>query len=428
MKTIDDVNRHIIYAYCSKNDGCIKYIGQRSGSLAKRAGKNGSGYYSQHVYEWITEIGWENIEEIILESNLSQNDANVKETYYIKLYNTIYPNGYNMDYGGHSNSCHSTERSVIQFFNGNIVNVFRNVTQAAQAIGISPTTLDKYCKTEKVLDGYKFTYRSIEPDIFNILVLNNNITCLHDAKNKICKKWTNEEISYIKSSYIFRTEEEIANNINRTVGAVKDKIRELGIKRTQYWSDDECKLLIDKYNSDRENIYLFFPDRSESAIKHKALKLGLIDSKKWTQEMDEIIRMYYPLEGGNVYKRIKGKSKYACQIRASMLGVKVTDWNDLKKSLLITLCNEKSNLKDIAKELRISVPTLKIKMHEFGISKVERNVSSKYKFVYYDKSREKWRIKFPKEINCKSKQFDKEMDAALFCKNICDNNGIAYSI
>ena len=50
--------------------------------------------------------------------------------------------------------------------------------------------------------------------------------------------------------------------------------------------------------------------------------------------MDEIIRMYYPLEGGNVYKRIKGKSKYACQTRASMLGVKVTDWNDLKKKFI----------------------------------------------------------------------------------------------
>ena len=89
MKTIDSVNRHTIYAYRSKNDGCIKYVGQRSGSLSKRANKDGSGYYGQHVYNWIVETGWENIEEIILENNLSQSDANVKETYYIKLYNTI---------------------------------------------------------------------------------------------------------------------------------------------------------------------------------------------------------------------------------------------------------------------------------------------------------------------------------------------------
>lgn len=422
MNATDRYKRHTIYAYKERGKQ-IMYIGQRCGSLSKRAGKDGIGYRGQYVWEWISKVGWDNIEEIILEKNLSQSEANEQERHYIKLYNTIYPNGFNMDQGGHANSSLSTERCVVQLYKNDIVNVFRNVTQAAFVFDISPTTLDKYCKNKKMCEKYQFEYRKIDPDIYDILELHNDKRFCN-IELEVHRKWNDYEIAYIKSSYEILSIEEMSHELQRSGSSIISKLRELGCNNSNYWSDDECELLIEKYENDKENILEYFPNRSERAINAKALRLGLIKTKKWTEEMDEIIRIYYPIEGADVCKRLPNKSKSACYNRARILGVKITDWNDRKKSLLIQLCDENNNYKNIAKKMRVSVPTLKLKMNEYGISKKEKNFTSKYKYVYFDKSRNVYRTKLPKGIP--SKQFQHEIEAALFCKDTCTSLGLEY--
>lgn len=51
-------------------------------------------------YRAIQKYGWENIKHEILERNLSYDEANKKEIEYIKLYNSLAPNGYNLTKGG----------------------------------------------------------------------------------------------------------------------------------------------------------------------------------------------------------------------------------------------------------------------------------------------------------------------------------------
>lgn len=64
-----------------------------------RFGKNGK-EYEHYIGKAIKKYGWENVTHIILESGLTQDQANEKEKIYIKQFNTQVPNGYNITAGG----------------------------------------------------------------------------------------------------------------------------------------------------------------------------------------------------------------------------------------------------------------------------------------------------------------------------------------
>lgn len=64
----------------------------------------GHGYKNcPRFYSAIVSYGWSNFEHIILENNLTSDEANEKEQYYIKKYNSQNPDlGYNLTEGGSS--------------------------------------------------------------------------------------------------------------------------------------------------------------------------------------------------------------------------------------------------------------------------------------------------------------------------------------
>ena len=64
----------------------------------------GNGYKNcPRFYSAIVSYGWSNFEHIILENNLTSDEANEKEQYYIKKYNSQNPDlGYNLTEGGSS--------------------------------------------------------------------------------------------------------------------------------------------------------------------------------------------------------------------------------------------------------------------------------------------------------------------------------------
>ena len=313
---------------------------------------------------------------------------------------------------------------------GKIINVFRNKTEAGDAIGLSPTTITKYCTKNLKCGEYDLEFREIDEDIFNALVIHNDEGQYKTLKSNVCNNWTNQEIEYIKIMYKKITVQEISDNLNRSIKSVRGKMRRMKLKPYKkdyseiYWTENDCKLLIEKYNTE-DDIVKYFPNRSKESIHAKALKLGLIPSRIWTEEMDEIIKKYYPIERSNVYKRLPGKSKQACMQRARKLNIGAYDWNDLKIALLIKLCANNTNYKVIAKELGISVHSLMPKIEELGLKKLDPYTSN-YLYVYYDKSRNAWRTKLPNKLT--NKQFDDEINAAIYCKEQCEKNNIEYPI
>ena len=95
-------NTYSVYKHVNKINGKI-YVGQTSFlNVERRWGKNGSLYsHCTYFYAAIQKYGWDNFEHIILERNLTAEEAEEKEKYYIKLYqsnNMKY--GYNLTSGG----------------------------------------------------------------------------------------------------------------------------------------------------------------------------------------------------------------------------------------------------------------------------------------------------------------------------------------
>ena len=86
-----------------------KYIGQTCQDLDDRW-QNGNGY-KRNPYFWnaIQKYGWDNFEHEVLASNLTIEEANAMEEYYIALFDTMNKEyGYNMQSGG-KNKLHIAE-------------------------------------------------------------------------------------------------------------------------------------------------------------------------------------------------------------------------------------------------------------------------------------------------------------------------------
>lgn len=100
---------YTVYMHKNKINNKI-YIGQTSLFPPEKRWKNGQGYNTQMFFKAILKYGWDNFDHIILETNLTQDEANEREKYYIKLYNTTNSNyGYNCTNGGSNFSTLSKE-------------------------------------------------------------------------------------------------------------------------------------------------------------------------------------------------------------------------------------------------------------------------------------------------------------------------------
>ena len=85
-----------------------KYIGiAHQDKIQKRWGSGGCGYFNNRqpaIERAIKKYGWDNVQHVILEKNLSREKSKIKETHYISQYNTYGSDGYNLTPGGDDNT------------------------------------------------------------------------------------------------------------------------------------------------------------------------------------------------------------------------------------------------------------------------------------------------------------------------------------
>ena len=122
----------------------------------ERRWQSGNGYNTQQ-YFWraIQKYGWDNIIHIVLESNLTHDEACEKEKYYIQKFHTNNREyGYNITSGGDSGR--DIVNPVIQYYFGEIVNCFESLRCASNLLGICGTTIRNYATNKTVISGYTF--------------------------------------------------------------------------------------------------------------------------------------------------------------------------------------------------------------------------------------------------------------------------------
>ena len=107
------MNNYIIYIHKNKVNGKI-YVGQTCQQPNERW-RNGFGYIQcPKFWKAIVKYGWDNFEHIILETDLTLEQANEKERYYIQYYNSNSKEGYNCDIGGNNQHMSEEHKQHIQ--------------------------------------------------------------------------------------------------------------------------------------------------------------------------------------------------------------------------------------------------------------------------------------------------------------------------
>ena len=167
-------NNYKIYAHINKINGKI-YIGQTKQSVKDRWGSDGRRYKGQPFYNAIQKYGWDNFEHKILLENLTAEQANYYEQFFIKKYNAHNKNfGYNATDGGVSNTLTQQQRdrrrelNYEMWQNGafkEIINTpvycvelqqsFESAIQAEQQLGINNSSIQKVCKHQLNYSGIK---------------------------------------------------------------------------------------------------------------------------------------------------------------------------------------------------------------------------------------------------------------------------------
>lgn len=133
------MENYCIYKHIAPN-GKI-YIGQTNNTKHRWFPSNYVN--STYFYRAIQKYGWENFQHIVIEDNLTLEEANIREQYYIELYeSTNYKNGYNLRLGGenggtkvvYSEDFKKRYKQVHQYdLEGNYVASWDNITQAARS-------------------------------------------------------------------------------------------------------------------------------------------------------------------------------------------------------------------------------------------------------------------------------------------------------
>ena len=119
---------------------------------------------------------------------------NKKEIFYIKQYNTLKPNGYNMTKGGVLLPNTYEMKPVCNYdLERNFVKEFESVTDAARYYGISQADISHCCKREKVkiVKGFIWRFKGDDYDVKTI-ELNTHVICQYDLYGNLLNKYNGE--------------------------------------------------------------------------------------------------------------------------------------------------------------------------------------------------------------------------------------------
>ena len=118
--------------------------------------------YNKYLLRSIEKCGFDAfVVDEILDTALTIDELNEKETYYIKKFDS-YKNGYNMSFGGDSMSgyerpkgkdCKNSKRICQISLDGNLIKIWDSATEASTQLGISISSLSNVCNGKKRRDN-----------------------------------------------------------------------------------------------------------------------------------------------------------------------------------------------------------------------------------------------------------------------------------
>ena len=154
-------NNYKIYMHKNKINGKV-YIGQTMQSLKQRW-NNGHGYIKcPYFYKAIQKYGWDNFEHILLEDNLTKDEADEKEISYIDKYKSHKSEyGYNISLGGAGSLKENIP--VYQYdLDGNYIRTWSSISEICDVLSVSSSHIYSCCneKMDYIYDSqWKYYYQ-----------------------------------------------------------------------------------------------------------------------------------------------------------------------------------------------------------------------------------------------------------------------------
>lgn len=186
------------YIYCITNKITGKqYIGQTIRTVERRWSSHQTESKTEkkpsYFHKSIIKYGKNNFVVETIESISAitkdelKNKLNESEKKYIKQYNTIRPNGYNLTPGGDTSSF-TRKRSIVQISkHGEIINVYESIVDALKALNLNEGSLSAVlCGYANMCHGYYWTYLDDNVNEF-IKNIDNPYVCLYDSDGKLQK-------------------------------------------------------------------------------------------------------------------------------------------------------------------------------------------------------------------------------------------------
>lgn len=101
------------------------------------------------------------------------------------------------------------------------------------------------------------------------------------------RRWTKDEIIFIKENYENMSRGELAHKLNRTYSAVDSKILELGIKKQgNNWTEKEIEFIKTNHSMMNYSEMAKILNRTKNAVQLKCNRLGLTLPEKYTYDVN----------------------------------------------------------------------------------------------------------------------------------------------
>lgn len=170
-----------------------------------------------------------------------------------------------------------------------------------------------------------------------------------DRRSKTGSPWTRAAVARLTRLYSTKSNRDLAVLFGRSELGIMGKARGLGLEKNyaggyrrqlcydpRLWSVEEEELLTELWPTTPNEEIAEQIGRTLDAIANKARKLGLRKSEFWSEKEDELLRaLYRKLSYVQLARRL-GRSKGSVQIRVITLGLecKVRNWTEDKLNFL----------------------------------------------------------------------------------------------
>lgn len=144
------------------------------------------------------------------------------------------------------------------------------------------------------------------------------------------KKWTNEELYFLRDNRHQMTAKQMAEHLGRPYGTVSSYVQHEEWQRlstepvvsAKKWTEDEVMLVIKQYHNIGAKEIAEITGRSEKEVDAKAASVGLVRPRTpWQPHEDEYLRKNYVNMSSTLVGKALGRTSESVKGRAKLLGV-----------------------------------------------------------------------------------------------------------